>query len=116
MILLMQDIEFSVLIAFSIILGYIIGVITQEELEEISKKLYITKIFNYFFIVAEIIILAIILKFTVTYYFLIGGIFVIANLSLSMFYSAEKADLQIAIKYMVALLVSNLIIGAIIII
>jgi hypothetical protein len=47
---------------------------------------------------------------------LIGGIFVIANLSLSMFYSAEKADLQIAIKYMVALLVSNLIIGAIIII
>jgi hypothetical protein len=49
MILLMQDIEFSVLIAFSIILGYIIGVITQEELEEISKKLYITKIFNYFF-------------------------------------------------------------------
>ncbi len=116
MILLIQEIELSVLIAVSVIAGYIIGITAQEEVEELSKKLFITKIFYYPFIAAEIIILAASLKFITSYYFILVGIFIIANLILAMFYSAEKADLQRMLTYTVVLLISNLILGAVIII
>ena len=116
MVLIMQETELSVLISLSAVAGYFIGIATQEEIEKTAKKLFISSIFSYPFMLAEIVLLAVSLKSFTDYYFLTGGVFLITNLILSTFYSAEKSDLQRILLNSVILLISNLILGTFIII
>ena len=116
MILLSQEIALSVLVAMSIPTGYMIGITVQDEIETLSKKLFVTKIFNFPLIIAEIIVISTVLGALNLFYFLTGGILIVINIVLSTLYSAEKSDLQRILAYTVSFLIPTLIIGAIIII
>ncbi len=116
MVSLIQLIEFSIVVSLSILAGYFIGITTQEEIEKKLRKFPIDKIFSYPLIAAEVLVILILLKFAVDYYFLAGNVLIIINIVLSSIYSAKKMDLQRILAYTIMFLIANLIIGTIIII
>ncbi|MCL4375995.1 hypothetical protein M1558_00695 [Candidatus Parvarchaeota archaeon] len=116
MVLLLQETGLNVIISAAIVIGYIIGISTQEEIERIAKKMKAEKIFSYPLIIAEIIIVSLALYRYSSYYIAVSSIVMLFNLCFSALYNAEKSDLQRTLSYIITFLVPSLIIGTIIII
>ncbi len=116
MILLLQEIELNVVISAAIFIGYLIGISTQEEIENAAKKMMAGKIFSYPIIIAEIIIVSLALYKYSNYYIAVSSVIMLFNICFSALYNAEKSDLQRTLSYIISFLVPSLIIGTIIII
>ncbi len=116
MVLLTQETGLYVIIALAMVIGYFIGVSTQEEIENLAKKLVAEKIFSYPSIIIEIAAISLVLYLYSGYYFAVSAIIMLFNLCFSALYNAEKSDLQRTISYVITFLVPSLIIGTIIII
>ena len=116
MILLLQEIELNVVISAAIFIGYLIGISTQEEIENAAKKMMVGKIFSYPIIIAEIIIVSLALYKYSNYYIAVSSVIMLFNICFSALYNAEKSDLQRTLSYIISFLVPSLIIGTIIII
>ncbi len=116
MVLLLQEIGLNVIISAAIVIGYLIGISTQEEIEGIAKKMKAEKIFSYPLIIAEIIIVSLTLYRYSNYYIIVSSVIMLLNLCFSALYNAEKSDLQRTLNYIISFLVPSLIIGTIIII
>ena len=116
MVLLLQEIGLNVIISAAIVIGYLIGISTQEEIEGIAKKMKAEKIFSYPLIIAEIIIVSLTLYRYSNYYIIVSSVIMLLNLCFSALYNAEKSDLQRTLNYIISFLVPSLIIGAVIII
>ncbi len=116
MILILQEIELNVIVSIAIILGYFIGISTQEEIETLAKKVRAEKIFSYPLMIVEFVVISLVLYFYGSYYFIISAVIMLFNLCFSALYNAEKSDLQRTFGYIVTFLVPSLIIGTAILI
>jgi hypothetical protein len=116
MVLLLQETGLSVIVSIAIILGYFIGVSTQEEIEGLAKKVKAEKIFSYPLIIAEFAVISLVLYLYGSYYFIVSAVVMLFNLSFSALYNAEKSDLQRTVGYVVTFLIPSLIIGTAIVI
>lgn len=116
MVLLAQETGLYVIIALAIVIGYLIGISTQEEIENVAKRIKAEKIFSYPLIITEIAVISLLLYLHSVYYFAVSAVIMLFNLCFSMLYNAEKSDLQRTISYLISFLVPSLIIGTLIII
>ena len=116
MVLLLQETGLNVIISAAIFIGYLIGISTQDEIENTAKKMKAEKIFSYPLIIAEIVIVSLALYRYSDYYIAVSSVIMLFNLCFSALYNAEKSDLQRTLSYIMAFLVPSLIIGAVIII
>jgi hypothetical protein len=116
MVLLLQETGLNVIISFAIVVGYFIGISTQEEIERTAKRMMSDKIFSYPLIIIEIAAVSLALYKYSNYYIIISSVIMLFNLCFSALYNAEKSDLQITLAYAITFLVPSLIIGTLVII
>ena len=101
MVLLLQETGLNVIISVAIVIGYLIGISTQEEIERIAKKIKAEKIFSYPLIIAEIVIVSLALYKYSNYYITVSSVIMLFNLCFSALYNAEKSDLQRTLGYII---------------
>lgn len=116
MVLILQEIGLNVIISAAIVIGYLIGMSTEEEIEHSAKKIMAEKIFSYPLIIAEVTIISFVLYAQARYYFTISSAVMLFNLIFSTLYNAEKSDLQRTLSYTIIFLIPSLIIETAIII
>ena len=93
---------------FSLIVGYLLGLYTEEEIETTADRIKIDKIFGYPFIVSEAVIIGIL------YYlghldFTLSGIIALFNMFSAAMYTAKKSDLPKIVNCCLLLLIISLV-------
>jgi hypothetical protein len=95
--------------SFSFPFGYLLGVYTEEEITSISRAVKSDKIFGWYFIAVEILLLSVLYAGLQAYFVVALAAIMLINLALSAFYTVIKYDFVRLILYQILFLAATII-------
>lgn len=105
MLPLTEEILTIIVVSTSLPLGYLLGLYTESEIEDLAEWMNINKIFGSYIVVLEAIVLTLLAFIDNPSYGIAAGIMILLNLILAAMHSAAVSNLGKTVRYQAVFLV-----------